>query len=383
MEFELSFRPLSGNFNGYGKEQLGNSIMSYTSGNFPNLAEADLVFFTVPENRNSRSDDEQISFSTLRNELYNLYEGPDRLRIADLGNLVCGERIDDTYQLLADVLTECEKRGLFALFVGGGQDLTVSQYKSCQQLDKIVNMVSIDFSFDLGVESQELEPSSFLSSIINTKPNVLFNYTNIGYQTYLNSQSSIKLIDDLFFEAIRLGKIREDIEEIEPTLRDADFVTLDLSSIKSSDSPANPLALPNGFSSEEICQIIRYAGISSRLTSLGIYHYDPTLDSELRTTKLLAQIMWCFFDGFFHKLKQFKPTDSDMVTYHVSLRNGEYYSSFYKNKVTQKWWMQIPVLSASKPEESGLFVPCSYKDYLLASQGEVPERWWKAFQKIN
>ena len=32
---------------------------------------------------------------------------------------------------------------------------------------------------------------------------------------------------------------------------------------------------------------------------------------------------------------------------------------------------------------SHCFVPCSYKDYVLASNGDVPERWWKAFQKIN
>ena len=383
MEFELSFQPLVEKSNHYKSEQLGNNIMVYTKGNFPNLSEADLVFFTVPESRGEYSDNELLSFTTIRNELYQLYEGPDRLRIADLGNLILGEKIEDTYQLLTDVLVECEQRNLFSLFIGGTQDLTIAQYNSCQQLGKIVNMLSVDSTFDLGVEDEMLSSDSFLSKILNAQPNVLFNYTNVGYQSYLNSQSSIKLIDDLFFEAVRLAKVRDEIEEIEPFFRDADFVSLDLCSIKSSDSPANISASPNGFSSDEICQIMRYAGVSSRLTSLGIYHFDSKRDFGLRTAKLAAQMLWCFFDGFFHKLKQFQPTDSDMITYHVSLREGEYNCSFYKNKVTEKWWMQIPVLESSKINERNLYVPCSYNDYLLASQGEMPERWWKAFQKIN
>ena len=383
MEFELSFQPLVEKSNHYKSEQLGNNIMVYTKGNFPNLSEADLVFFTVPESRGEFSDNELLSFTTIRNELYQLYEGPDRLRIADLGNLILGEKIEDTYQLLTDVLVECEQRNLFSLFIGGTQDLTIAQYNSCQQLGKIVNMLSVDSTFDLGVEDETLSSDSFLSKILNAQPNVLFNYTNVGYQSYLNSQSSIKLIDDLFFEAVRLAKVRDEIEEIEPFFRDADFVSLDLCSIKSSDSPANISASPNGFSSDEICQIMRYAGVSSRLTSLGIYHFDSKRDFGLRTAKLAAQMLWCFFDGFFHKLKQFQPTDSDMITYHVSLREGEYNCSFYKNKVTEKWWMQIPVLESSKINERNLYVPCSYNDYLLASQGEMPERWWKAFQKIN
>ena len=307
MEFELSFQPLSEESVYYKSEQLGNSIMAYTPGNFPNLAEADIVFFTVPESRGSTFGSERISFSSLRNELYQLYEGPDRLRIADLGNLTIGERVEDTYQLLTDVLVECERRNLFSLFVGGSQDLTMAQYKSCQQLGKIVNMLCVDSTFDLGVEDETLSSNSYLSNILNAQPNVLFNYTNIGYQSYLNSQSSIKLINDLFFEAVRLANVRNEIEEVEPIFRDADFVTLDLNCIKSSDSPANINASPNGFSSEEICQIMRYAGISSRLTSLGIYHFESSRDIGLFTAKLIAQMLWCFLMVFFTNSSSLSP----------------------------------------------------------------------------
>ena len=83
------------------------------------------------------------SFEHIRTQLYQLFEGQERLRIADLGQLILGEKINDTYQLLSDVLVECEQRNLFAVVIGGGQDLTVSQYRSCVEIGKISNMVSL------------------------------------------------------------------------------------------------------------------------------------------------------------------------------------------------------------------------------------------------
>ena len=95
-------------------------------------------------------------------------------------------------------------------------------------------------------------------------------------------------------------------------------------------------------------------------------------------------MIWCFFEGFFHKMKLFKPTDDDMVKYHVSMREGEYNACFYKNKKLEKWWMEIPIIksNSSMPFEN-YFIPCSYNDYQIAVKGDMPERWWKAFQKMN
>ena len=51
MEFELSFKPIYHSAEDYQYAQIGRNIMTYTSGNFPNLSEADLVIFTVSEYR--------------------------------------------------------------------------------------------------------------------------------------------------------------------------------------------------------------------------------------------------------------------------------------------------------------------------------------------
>ena len=117
MEFELSFKPLIHRSEDYQNCQLGRNIMAYTNGDFPNLAEADIVIFSVPEFRGTSHNSKADSLEKIRRELYKLFEGQERLRIADLGQLILGEKNNDTYQLLTDVLVECELRNLFALYI--------------------------------------------------------------------------------------------------------------------------------------------------------------------------------------------------------------------------------------------------------------------------
>jgi hypothetical protein len=52
--------------------------------------------------------------------------------------------------------------------------------------------------------------------MIIKEPNNLFNYSNIGYQTYYNSQEEIDLIEKLYFDAYRLGEVCNNITIAEP-----------------------------------------------------------------------------------------------------------------------------------------------------------------------
>ena len=383
MEFELSFDPVEHNSNEFRSGQLGSLVDDYTPGNFPNLSEADVVVFSITENRGLNSD-EKLKFEAIRNELYSLYQGENRIRIADLGTLKLGASPSDTYQLLADVLQECNDRGLFALFVGGSQDCTVGQYKSFVQSNQFCNMVAIDSRFDLGLDQQNLNANSYLSHIINLQPNVLFNYSNLAYQSYLVSRNEIEFLNKLFFDVHRLGSLRSNLEEVEPVLRDANFISLDLSAIKMSECTAVVDGSPNGLTSDEVCQLMRYSALGNKLQSFAIYNFNGDNDINNQSAKLIAQMIWCFFEGFFHKLRAVTANDENLVKYHVSMRDGEYNTCFFKNKQNDKWWMEIPILSDENQKFAPhFFVPCSYGDYLVASKGDIPERWWQAFQKIN
>ena len=58
-----------------------------------------------------------------------------------------------------------------------------------------------------------------MSKIIMETPSYLFNYTNIGYQSYLIAQEELDLMEKLFFESIRLGSILDDNRISEPVFR--------------------------------------------------------------------------------------------------------------------------------------------------------------------
>jgi arginase family enzyme len=142
-----------------------------------------------------------------RKELYGLYPGNWDASIADLGDILAGNTVEDTYFALRKVASALIKKKIIPIVIGGSQDLTFALYRAYDDLEQMVNLVAIDSKFDFGKESEEVSATSYLTKIIIDEPNNLFNYCNIGYQTYYNSQEEIDLVEKLFFDGYRLGEI--------------------------------------------------------------------------------------------------------------------------------------------------------------------------------
>jgi hypothetical protein len=241
----------------------------------------------------------------------------------------------------------------------------------------MVNLVAIDSKFDLGKESDPISSNSYLTKIIVEEPNNLFNYCNIGYQTFYNSQEEIDLIEKLFFDAYRLGDVCNNIAIAEPVFRDADLVSLDLGSIKSSDSGNFIKFAPNGFNGKEICSLSRYAGISDKVTSFGIFNQNNSEQESI----LIAQIIWYFIEGFHYRSNEYPFGSKDnYLKYIVPLEEEELI--FYKSDKTERWWIEIPFIShLNNKLKRNTLLPCSHDEYLVACHNEMPERWWKAQRK--
>lgn len=369
-----------------GQPRLGNLIRVYSDPDtFPEFEDIDIAIVGVPEDRNAfHNEGCGMGADYIRKYLYKLYPGFVKLRILDLGNLKRGFTVNDTYFALSSVVADLLTRNIIPVIIGGSQDLTYANYLAYQNLGQIINIASIDNMFDLGQAEQEMNSQSFLSNIILHQPNYLFNYTNIGYQTYFVDQEAVRLMQNLFFDTCRLGMVQQNLEEVEPMIRNADMVTFDISSVRYSDAPGNKNATPNGFYGEEACQIIRYAGLSDKLTSIGFYEYNPNYDQEGQTACLIAQMIWYFLDGFYSRQHDFPFRDEeDYIKYHVTISGHQQEIVFYKSKKTDRWWMEIPLPAEQRMKyERHYLIPCSYKDYQLASQEEIPDRWWMVYQKL-
>jgi formiminoglutamase len=182
------------------------------------------------------------------------------------------------------------------------------------------------------------------------------------------------------FDVYRLGIVRERMEELEPVLRDADLLSFDVRAIKSSDAPGVVNPTPNGFYSEEACQVMRYAGLSDKLTSIGIYNFNPYYDERGQTAQLLGQMIWYFADGFANR-KNDSPfyNQDNFLKYIVEISDAEVELVFLKSKISERWWMQVRDHAAAKTH----MIPCSYNDYLQASNDELPDKWLKSLARMS
>ncbi len=363
-------------------QTFGQCIEIYTTqNNFPDLENKKIAIVGVEEGRASVGNEGTGSnLDEIRKELYKLYPGNWPISVADLGNIKQGNTIEDTYFALGNLLSYLIKNEIIPIIIGGSQDLTYANYRAYDKLEQTVNIVTVDNRFDLGSIEDELTSQSYLSKIVMNQPNNLFNYSNIGYQTYYNSQDEIDLLNNLFFETYRLGEVSNSIQLVEPLMRDADIVSIDLSAIKNADAPANNNATPNGFTGAEICAISRYAGISDKVTSFGIYEFNPKFDAKNQTAQLISQMIWYFVEGVNYRAKDYPfGLKDDYQKYIVPIEDQVL--NFHKSNKSGRWWMEINLKGNNKFKRHAL-IPCTYQDYISATNQEIPDRWIKTLKKL-
>ena len=363
-------------------QAIGRKLKIHSTQNgLPDLDDVNIAIIGVLENRNDINYiGEEFQLNEIRKSFYGLFPGIWNTTIADLGDINKGESVEDTYFALKTAISLLVKKNIIPIILGGTQDLTYANYRAYDNLIPMVNIVNVDCKFNLGDSTKPIKNNSYVGKIILDQPYNLFNYATIGYQTYFNSQEEIDLMDSLYFESYRLGQVSKDITIVEPVLRDANIVSIDLSAVKGAEVSLNQKYSPNGLDGKEICAIARYAGISNKVTSFGIYEYKPSKDDEI-TSMLISQMLWYFIEGVNYRVKDDDFLDDRNYQKFITLVDSEELV-FYKSTKTGRWWIEIPFLSeVNNKLKRHTLLPCMHQDYLDACNNQVPERWYKAFQK--
>jgi formiminoglutamase len=362
---------------------LGHNLILHTKeSGFPKIEGGEIAIIAIDEDRNALNNiGTGSNLEQVRKEFYQLYPGNWHRKMVDLGTIKKGNDVDDTYFALKEITTYLLKKNVIIVLLGGGNDLVYANYRAYDDLEQIVNLVSVDNKFDLGALDDDLSSETYLHKIIMEKPNNLFSFSNIGYQTFFNSQDEIALIKSLHFDVYRLGEISQNIALTEPVLRDADIVSIDLGAIKYSEAKANNNASPNGLTGVDVCAISRYAGLSDKVSSFGIYEYNSSLDTNHQTAKLMAQLVWYFIEGVNYRTNDY-PFESKekYIKYIVPIADENRDINFYKSPKSNRWWMEV---STNNNSTKNALIPCSYQDYLDACNQDIPNRWLTAFKKLN
>ncbi|MBM3452159.1 MAG: formimidoylglutamase [Bacteroidetes bacterium] len=382
-DIALFFSSLETHDTEFATDQLG-AIVERNEGSFPELKAGGVAILFVPEYRGNNSISSSFqSLDGFRIKFYQLSSHSDwKFPIYDLGNIIPGKELKDTHFAVEQVVFELVKKRVIPIIIGGSQDLTFAMYKGYSRLEQTINTCAVDYKLDLGDVEKDIHSEGYLSHMLLQRPCYLFNHANIGLQIPYAGIKDLELFERLYFDACRLGEFNADFKRAEPHLRNSDFLTIDFNSIKASETQTK-YAQPNGFYAEQICQIAKYAGISDKLTSIGIFNHIGTIDSNTADF-LLAELVWYFIDGFSQRKADFPVGSKSQYTRHiVAMDDFEEEIVFYKSNKSDRWWLEVPY-----PHQEGMkyerhhLIPCDYEDYEKAMSNELPDLWWKTYQKL-
>lgn len=345
---------------------LGSNITLYNSEK-TDYSSIDIAIVGLNEYRNSDEiSDESLNLENFRREFYSLFYGNWSANILDLGDVISGKSYSDTYYAVNSIHQDLINQNIVVIFIGGGQDFTFPIYQSLSKKHNKVNISSVDNKFDFGKIKKQFSSSSYMSKIIMDKKNSLNHFCNLGYQTFLNSQEEIDLLNKFNFESHRLGEITEDIKIVEPVLRETNLLTVDFKSIKSSE--LNFVHnYSNGFESSQFCSVLRYAGMSNSINSVGLFEL---LDSSI-SSALLSQSIWYFIEGYCLRIKE-DPNSSNFKGYTYNVFCEGTNLKFYNSELSQKWWVEF--INEIETKNISLLLPCNKRDYLMACDGTFSDR---------
>lgn len=348
-----------------------------------NLDRYQMAIIGVPQEKAAYIKGSAEAPDKIRGMLYQLRKVNNNIKVYDLGNLKTTEHINDTYYAIRDIALELLEKEVIPFFIGGSQDLSFGAILALQKLPGIRQILTVDPRLDFWMENTpEISSRNYLNYILEKDIKKKFTYSNIGHQQYFIAQDQLDLMEKEYMESMRLGEIRENIKQVEPLIRDADLMSIDMNAVRHSDAPGVTTPSPNGLFGDELCAITRYAGLSEKVKICGVFELSPEKDLNDQTSHLAAQAVWYFIDGLSHRVKE-NPHETSGHTKKFIITPDEVDQEliFYKSNLSERWWIEIPVKNPLT--KHNYFISCSYEDYQKACSNVIPDRWWRYLQRLG
>jgi hypothetical protein len=300
---------------------------------------------------------EEAAAAAIRKTLYQ-YARPEALpRIIDLGNFT-GTRNGH----LLDTLGHLTQLNIIPILLGGDEKFYRDMVAAMMHESTPLHWASVD-------KMQRTIP--LLETLPVAKNRIQWHWMGVQKHLFQPMAGTQMNSDHLHY---RLGVVRHDIKEMEPVIRDCSALEIHLCSVRSSEAPAHKEAGPSGFYSEEICQLSRYAGLSDQIRMFRVTGLDASLDNNGYSATCAAQSIWYFIEAIAQR-KADHPSSSDrMTSYTVSFKDPDLEIIFVKSQRSGRWWMSLP----DKEDGHSVYLSCSHKDYLMACQNILPDRYLNA-----
>ncbi|GHT74995.1 arginase [Bacteroidia bacterium] len=320
------------------------------------------------------------SFSPLRESLYSLYLPQKKISIIDLGDIeIVNGNPEENTEKVACALQQIFRQGTFPLVFTENMRYSYWVYAALKNQFRSISAAYILPHANLGNPHEPLTEQNVVGHTFADLTRELSHLSLLGYQSYLTNFKDVQLLDKNYCETMRLGVIRDDIQRAEPLLRDAMLLCASVNALRQSDAPAATQPSPNGFYTEEMCRLLRFAAFSNELRACCIGGFNFVNDLNAQTTNLVAQLLWHVIEGIANRVKEHPLNNKNNCRCHqVEMGKDNQQIVFYQGNITQRWWMEVP--SAGK--EQNRVIACSQSDYKQAAHGEIPDRWLWFFKKF-
>lgn len=314
---------------------------------------------------------DEHDYTEFRAALLQLAHNFRNIDLVDLG------QIKGSFIGLTETIDFLVQHQIFPIIVGKNKQVVEAQFRAYEHQQDLLHLTLVDSHLDWSEKDALL-----INKLLEKHPNILANFSAVGYQLHYCNPLAIDFLKDKFFELYRLSKIQQHLADIEPIVRNTDLFAFNLASIKSSDAPSTIHANPNGFFAKEACRIIRYAAMSDQLSSLSIFGYDPDIKDNGQTAQLMAQLVWYTISGFYARKGEYPINTEQLTKYVVEPSHHDYPLTFFKSNKSERWWLWVPKLEIHPIYQHQPLIPCSYQDYQKACDGEISERLLRIFSQF-
>lgn len=321
---------------------------------------------------------EQSVADAIRVELYALANVV--VKILDVGNLKLFTNLEGRKYALEELLQWAAVNQITPLFLNVPSELEYTIAKFYFD-GKVSHYVALDSTFPFRFEEHEFVHNRCLEKLLAQEGNPLgYHYVQLGHQDYLTSVETQQQLSEKVGELVRLGAVRQRLQEMEPYFRHADILSVDANVLKYSECPAQQEIMPNGLYGQEFCQLLHYGGHSINLKSVMLRGLQFG-ECDRLSARQLAQSIWLLMQAFGARIWE-TPTIHDPLfkRFTVTIENSPHSLHFYKSDRTNRWWFEFP---ANNKEHPSTFIACTYNDYLQASENQIPERWLQWFERLS
>lgn len=348
------------------EQKAGHHLLIHTKKKgIPNLSGVQVAFIGT----------DPISAGSFRKYFYNLSFPFSQLKVADLGDLR-KQNIDFCIGALAEI----RNAGILPIVIGDKIHSVQALFRAMKMNYESINLVAIDEKIPID-PSEKDQKNAYLNPLLFGTSPAIFQLGLVGYQTHFMGPAIRQYLQDQTFDLVRLGDARTQLSDVEPVIRDADLAGLNLNALRASEASGVYDPSPSGFTVEEACRLTRYAGMSDKLKGFYLLGYHASADKNAMTAFAMAEMIWYFLDGFYHRKGDYPISTDGLTEYIVELKKYDYQLTFWKSNNSGRWWIQVPVKIRRRDERHRL-IPCSYNDYRAACQDDLPDRLIKAFKRF-